>query len=414
MKNSWLVCALLAALAPWTTAADAPKLEYAVILSRHGVRSPTWEPGRLNEYSVAPWPRWGVAPGELTPHGRKLIELLGAYYRQRFLHDRLLNDGTCGDTPRLFIWADTDHRTLETGHGFADSILPGCGVPVHSAASGTKDAIFGGLGTVDLQAAAQEVLARLGPHPEQAVGPYRAALTKLQFILDGGRHPAKALDTSAFGVSEGNKALELRGPLATASTLSENLLLEYAEGMSGANLGWGRLSKSDLLDILRLHVFYADLMRRTPALARARGSNLVAHILASLTQAASGTAVAGAIGPPGTSVLILAGHDTNQSNISGMLDLAWKLPDYPQDDTPPGGALIFTLWRGSGGERSVRIEYLAASLDQMHDVTPLTLAEPPASTPVLLKGCASSACTWQEFGQVLNERIDASAVDLRR
>jgi 4-phytase/acid phosphatase len=40
---------------------------------------------------------------------------------------------------------------------------------------------------------------------------------------------------------------------------------------------------------------------------------------------------------------MLCGHDTNLSNLSGMLGLSLKLPGYQPDDTPPGGALVFSL-----------------------------------------------------------------------
>lgn len=153
-------------------------------------------------------------------------------------------------------------------------------------------------------------------------------------------------------------------------------------------------------------------MRRTQYLARGRGSNLLAHIWASLEQAVSGRVVPGAFGSPGTSVLILAGHDTNQSNVSGMLDLTRKLPGYPQDETPPGGALIFTLWRSADGGKFVRLQYLAASLHQMRDLIPLTLQAPPPNVTVQLKGCAASDCTWQEFAHAVAGAIDLSAVNL--
>ena len=79
-----------------------------------------------------------------------------------------------------------------------------------------------------------------------------------------------------------------------------------------------------------------------------------------MEQAATGRAVAGAIDTPGTTVLLISGHDTNQSNVSGMLDLAWRLPGYQPDDTPPGGALVFMLWRDpTSPEPLVRLRYLA-------------------------------------------------------
>ena len=76
------VAAFVAFVAAWPAVAGPLELKYVVIVSRHGVRSPTWDRERLNEYSSQPWPDWGVAPGELTPHGRDLIKILGSYYRE--------------------------------------------------------------------------------------------------------------------------------------------------------------------------------------------------------------------------------------------------------------------------------------------------------------------------------------------
>src|SRR5262247_2600365 len=54
----------------------ATELKYAIIVIRHGVRSPTWTRDRLNQYSAAPWPDWAVPPGNLTAHGRRLMKIM--------------------------------------------------------------------------------------------------------------------------------------------------------------------------------------------------------------------------------------------------------------------------------------------------------------------------------------------------
>jgi 4-phytase / acid phosphatase len=156
---------------------------------------------------------------------------------------------------------------------------------------------------------------------------------------------------------------------------------------------------------------YADLMRRTPYLARARGSNLLAHVLRSLEQAASGKATAGALGQPGDALLVLAGHDTNLSNLSGMLGLSWKLAGYQPDDTPPGGALILSLWRDSEtGRLSVKLRYLAQTLDQMRNASPLSVASPPASQEVPMPGCEAEqrdrGCPWETARLLMQNAID--------
>jgi 4-phytase / acid phosphatase len=217
-------------------------------------------------------------------------------------------------------------------------------------------------------------------------------------------------EKAAVGVALQEKVPELTGPFATGSTFSENLLLEYADGMQGPDLGWGRLTRDTLERVLEIHAVYADLMRRTPYLARTRGSNLLAHVLWSIEQAASGKPMAGALGKPGDAVLLLAGHDTNLSNLSGMLGLSWKLEGYQPDDAPPGGALIFSLWRDSAGRYFLRLRYLAQSLDQMRNASVLSLAAPPESQDLAVPGCAGASCPWEKARRALEAAVDPEFV----
>jgi 4-phytase / acid phosphatase len=397
--------------------AAKPELKYVVIVSRHGVRSPTWDAERLHQYSSQPWPDWRVAPGELTPRGFQLIKLMGGYYREWLSSEHLLADKSCLDAKRIYIWADTDQRTLETGRAFAESLLPGCGIMVHSEQGGRTDPIFSGVGTADPEQSFRAIQARLGADPRKLVTEHRGALDALEFILTEGKTAPKMLEPpSEVGVTRSAKAVELTGPFNVGSTLSENLLLEYTNGFQGADLGWGRLTRQKLQQALELHAVYTDLMRRTPYLATVRSSNLLAHVLRSMEQAVSGTPMSGAIGQPGDKLLVLSGHDTNLSNIAGMLGLTWTLPGYQPDDTPPGGALIFSLWRapssgGDGGAYFIKARYVAQTLDQMRDAAPLSLATPPPSQTVSLHDCKATesavGCPWRIAESEIQKTIDA-------
>jgi 4-phytase/acid phosphatase len=384
-------------------AADSPVLRYVAIITRHGVRSPTWTAERLNQYSAEPWPAWNVPPGYLTPHGRLLMQLVGNYYREWLAGEHLLGPAGCQDAARIYIHADTDQRTLETGRALAETLLPGCAVPTHSAPEGSRDPLFSssaaGAATPDWEVAAQAVRARLGTHPDLHV----AAFETLESVLAGAGVPPKPLKLPpAVTVSATAKGVQLDESWSVASTLSEDLLLEYAEGMPGKAVGWGRLDRATLGRVLELHAAYADLTRRTPYLARARGSNILEHVLRSLEQAATQKPVAGALGPPETAVLVLVGHDTNLSNLSGLLGLSWHLPGYPADEPLPGGALVFALWQQTDtGQFSVRAQYVAQTLEQMRSATPLTLASPPAREDLAVAGCgpaaAAGGCPWEAF-----------------
>lgn len=399
-------------------AAEGPKaeLKYAVIVSRHGVRSPTWGAVRLNEYSTQAWPDWGVAPGELTPHGRAGVKLMGAYYRAWLSKAGLFNSGGCRDAARIYIRADAGQRTRETGRAFGESLLPGCEIPVAMEAAG-KDPLFGGVGKPDPDLAGTAVRERLGPAAAVLTN-YAPAFDTLTQILSGGGTAHRTVMGAAPDEGGDGGGTDVPRPLATASTLSEVFLLEYAEGMPQSALGWGRLTKEKLLKILELHTAYADVARRTPYLARARGSNLLAHILASLEQAASGKPVAGALGQPGGVLAVLAGHDTNLSNLSGMLDLSWRVPGQVHDDTPPESALIFSLWReGAGGGWFVKLEFATPSLDQMRRLEPLTLDSPPARVAVAIPACGSpradGGCPWPAFRTAMQKAIDPKFTDMR-
>jgi len=94
-----------------------------------------------------------------------------------------------------------------------------------------------------------------------------------------------------------------------------------------------------------------------------------------------------------------------------MLGLSSHLPGYQPDDTPPGGALIFSLWQQPDTPRYfVRTEYLAQTLEQMRNATPLTMAAPPAKEGVAVASCESApkniGCSWETFAKSLQKAID--------
>jgi 4-phytase / acid phosphatase len=231
---------LSALLASWPAlAADSSKaeLKYALIVSRHGVRSPTWDTARLNEYSVQARPDWGVDPGELTPHGRAGVKLMGGYYRDWLSKAGLFSADDCRDVSRIYIRADTDQRTRETGRAFAESLLPGCEIPVTTAAAG-KDPLFGGVGKADPELAGKAVRERLGP-PAAVLAKYAPSFDALTLILTRGGTAHRTLMGSPAEEDGNGGGADIPRALATASTLSEVFLLEYTEGMQESALGWG-------------------------------------------------------------------------------------------------------------------------------------------------------------------------------
>jgi 4-phytase/acid phosphatase len=122
------------------------------------------------------------------------------------------------------------------------------------------------------------------------------------------------------------------------------------------------------------------------------------------------------LGQPGGALAILAGHDTNLSNLSGILDLRWRVPEHAPDDTPPESALVFSLWRAGGGW-FVKVEFVTPSLDQMRRLEPLTLDSPPFRAQVAIPACASprtdGSCPWPAFRAAMQKAIDPRFTDIQ-
>ncbi len=418
-----LVFPLAVPAASSKSSAPQAELQFVVYLNRHGVRSPTGDPARYDAYSVVPWPKWSVPSGYLTPHGFELMKRYGAYDRAYLAFEGLLVPSGCADAAQVSILADSDQRTRETGRALAEGMFPGCAVAVHALAEGAADPLFhsarAGVGKEDRALALASIEGSIGGDADNLTAAYRPQLQVLDRLLAGCGQPAAASSSrnSIFAAPAkkdnpaGDRDADLRGPLSTASSIAESLLLEYAEGMQGNSLGWGCLNEENLREVMQLHTAHSEYTDRTPVMARAEASNLLVHILDALEQSASGKVVVGAPGNPGDRALFLVGHDTNIAALAGLLNLHWIVDGRP-DDTPPGGALVFELWRSAGGGYSVRVDYTAQSLDQMREAQVLTLAHPPLRVPVFVPDCGrpDMSCSLGRFSAAVQRAIDPADV----
>lgn len=421
--TSFTLSPLATAQSPAAPAASRDAdLQLVVVLSRHGVRPPIANPNN-GGFSAAPWPAWDVPPGYLTAHGYQLMKLFGAWDRMEFSGENLFAPTGCADAGRVTIVADSDERTRETGKALAEGMFPGCTIAVHALPGDTIDPLFrpiqAGAVHPDTALATAAVAGRIGGDPDHLTEVYRSQLTLLDRVLAGcGHAPAGVQRTSIFAVPAslapglGDSPAALHGPVSTAATMAENLLLEYTQGMSQADTGWGCIDGATLRTIMQINSAHWDYTKRTPAVAQIFASTLLDRILKTMQQSVTGTAVPGAVGKPGDRLVILVGHDTNIVTVAGALDIDWVF-DGRVDDTPPGGALLFELWRPrDGGKPFVRLEYTAQTLEQMRNAEALTAANPPAVAPIFVPGCSRQdlSCSWEGFSAAVHAAINPAYV----
>ncbi|WP_342108523.1 histidine-type phosphatase [Methylobacterium sp. SI9] len=405
MRSRCLGIALLTLLCvaqPPSQAAE-PKLERVVMVSRHGVRAPSASATALEARTGRPWPPFPVESGELTPHGAEALSRMGAYLRSVYAKAELLPETGCPAVNAVQVWADgAANRTRRSGQVLADAIVPGCGLVARHGPVGALDPVFDSgrvcpLDPAEALAAVQGRTAGGFAVTDKASEKAIAALKRVLGPAACKTVPAACLDgpSTLVATPTGPK---IEGPLALAATVSENLLLEYAEGLPADQVAWGQGVPETLAAVLPAHRRAADLLRRTPEIATFRAATLL-RMLADLLQ---GEAPRGLGVPPlGASarLVVLAGHDTTLSNLSGALGLGWSLPGQP-DPTAPDTTLAFEVWRhAETGRRTIRIRIFAQTLDQLRSVRALGPQDPPVSLPLTIGICPArdGGCDLEMF-----------------
>ena len=358
LRHALLLClGLLGTTLAAATPAHSEEVVARVVVLRHGVRSPTSSPDELAPYANRPWTAWPVAPGVLTEHGAQGITALGQRFGRMLIADGL-GDGHCSD-PWLVI-ADSTPRNRASGAAFAKGLQPSCNNGYAALAPEQNNPLFHfneKAGGKDEDAPA----ALPGAWPPPALAELQSTLlgcTGDACLQDARSHQRKLLLDPAHD-SDAARAKALK----SAGSLSENLMLEYAQGFPQNQVAWGKGDAATIGRLITLHNLQFALAKKIMPAAAAAGSNLMAHILATLQQSAGQPSSVAPLATGKTRAVFLVGHDTNLANLAGVLDLDWHDARQP-DDYPPGGALVFDLLKQGDGY-AVRVSSWMPTLDAL-------------------------------------------------
>ena len=384
---------------------DGFALKRVVMLMRHGVRPPTKPRVVPDGIADKPWPAWSVDFGELTQHGYDAVKLLGAWDRGNWVARGLLPAAGCPAAGEVEVAASSKSRTQATARALVEGMAPGCTIDVAFPKTPAEDVEFhpidAGAVPFDADEAYRATLDELPADGMQGEVKRQAELFALLNRAFGCCNAAsctvdgkpKACDLSQMpsGIRrEEGDAPSIGDPFGIASTASQTFLLEYLEGKPMQDVAWGRLEREEIGKLLQFHTLKFRYEARTPYTAERAASPLAARMLEAMEQ--------------GPKLTVLVGHDTNIANLGGFLDLHWTLPDYPQDDPPPGGALGFEVLADPAGKEYVRAFYRAQTMDQVRELQPLGSGNAPAYVYLDIPGCAAP-CALQDFAAMLRPRL---------
>jgi 4-phytase/acid phosphatase len=415
-----IIAALLiaATVAPVQTHASKNRsrdeIRFTLVLSRHGVRPPIIANSVLNPHSSDPWPEWEVPLGFLTPHGALALRQMGAYMRLDFARNGLFPVTGCPGSNEIYLYSDTDERNIMSTRNTFAGLEPGCSpLPVNTIVQvpHMSDPLFmpypGTFQPPSAESIEADRRAVMGSDPgayySLAGNPKLRELARI--LAPDPTHPAA------------KPILDDPRPLTAASSLIEDFLLEYTDGKPMPQVGWGRVDESTLRRLMPLYVKGFNLVTRSPLTARTRGSNLMAHILDTLEQAAQpaqtqpAKPVPGAVGPVGTRLVYISGHDGNLCNLGGLLNLHWSVENIA-DDTPPDSQIVFELWQNSKSKQyTVRLYFRAQTYNQLRSGDALTLANPPVEVEITPPGCRSGQpCPFTAFDRAAHSLLDPAYV----
>lgn len=412
MRTLWLAMALIGSpLAHADTLnTEGLRLEKVVLVMRHGIR-PATDTAALQAWSAKPWPRFAVADGQLTDHGRAATELLGQWQRGYLKGQGLLAANGCPGPDQVYLWASPAARTRATGKALLAGMFPGCQVPVHHSRA-SQDRLFhpneNGLGAVDREQAEHAMLAAMGGSPQQAQARYATAVQQMQQVVGVpatcARDKGCAFSQLPWGLKAKGAEVKLSGPLSVGASMAETFRMEYAEGLPLDQVAFGQgRTAAQVAGLMELRSAKYALTQHVPYIARRGASQLLHQVLLALDN--TDRTVAG--GPPPAAWLAYVGHDGNIAQLRTLLGFDWKIAEYPANDAAPGGTLLFERWLDPrSGQRFVSLAYVAQSLDQLRQ---LSHAAPYRVQFIGADGKALMPLA--AFEQTMAARLDISATE---
>jgi len=391
---------------------DKYTLKQMVVLSRHNIRSPLSGNGSaLGKMTPHAWFKWTSGPSELSLRGGELETLMGQFFRQWLVKEKLMEENEIPSAGQMRFYANSMQRTVATAQYFSSGMLPVANVRIeHRFRPSKMDPVFNPQLTLVNPAFEQTALAQINAMDEKGLtgigeklsGTY-ALLEKVldlkdsQLAKEEGKTHFRPDDTEIILAL--NKEPAMKGSLKLANQASDAFILQYYEEPDETAAAFGhKLTLQEWEQIASIKDIYGDILFTAPDVAVNVAHPLLKEIQKELKLKKR-------------KFTFLCGHDSNIASVLAALDVApYSLPQSIEKKTPIGSKLVFSKWTNKNGEVFVSLDLVYQSTQQLRQRDMLTLENPPMIYPLQLQGLTPNADGLYKLEDVqarLNKAIDA-------
>ena len=369
-------------------------LDKVVVLSRHNIRSPLSGSGSLlGDITPHEWFEWTSNPSELSLRGAMLETLMGQYFRLWLEDEGLFPENYRPDEGAVRFYANAKQRTLATARYFSAGLLPVAEIPIESHVEyDTMDPTFTPALNFVTEAYARDVVSQVaelgGVAGIQGIHAGLAdAIALLMDVTDmdksesyqAGAYGDLLSDETTLNLEAGSEP-GMTGPIKTATSVADALTLQYYEEPDAVKAAFGHaLTEADWQQIHGIVDTYTEMLFTVPLV-----SVNVAHPLLQELRAE--------LGAEERVFSFLCGHDSNVASVLAAMGVEdYLLPEAIEQHIPIGVKLVFERWADADGNAFYQVNLVYQSTDQLRDITPLSLDNPPMVYALHFAGASETA-----------------------
>lgn len=397
---------------------EAKGAEYALkqvtILSRHNIRSPlSGKDSLLGQLTPHEWFSWTSNPGELSLRGAMLETTMGQYFRLWLEDEGLFPENYLPKDGAVRFYANSLQRTQATARYFSAGLLPVCVVPVERHKEyNSGDATFLPLINFTSEEYAADVKKEVAKRGGgTGLSGYRDSLDDafrlLMEVTDmeeteayrDGTYGSFLEDATEMILSETGVEPSLKGPIKTACSLADALVLQYYEEPDERKAAFGHeLSRDDWKTIGSVLSTYEEILFTSPLIAPNLSHPMLKELYSELNA-------------QGREFSFLCGHDSTIASVLGALGVEeYELPGAIESLTPIGSKLVFSRWEDEKGKSFYQVSLVYQSVEQLRSIQPLSLEEPPMIVPLSFEGVKTNSLGMipeKELMKLFRSSIDA-------